>query len=460
MLIVAIANVLGMGLSPTYPPPRLDPPPATQASAPSTGRPDTLAAWPGKVQLTPFQLFALAQDAVEQGDYAFAENGLRALMTNPDAEVRSEARFRLAMLLAYQKHKLRDAATLLRQILDEKPRAVRVRIELAKIQSALGNTASAQLELRAAQAAGLPPDVERDVRFFMQALDNHRHVGASIEATLMPDTNANRATAATTIDTALGGLSLSRDAQKHSGLGGNVRALAYARVNVSSDVKMLAQMSSAATIFPDRDFDDFTLSPRVGPEFSWHRDRLTLLAGPSWRWYATLPYTAMVTASATWQHTLNPRTQLRTDASVGSVANRLDHGQSGAQYALTLGIDRAMTARMGVGVQLNTFRQTANLAAYALTGGGASAYAFREIGHVTASLNLAYSHLEADEALILFPDRRIDNAVNATAAVTLRTIRIANVSPIIRIRYEKNHSNVEIYNYNRLSGEIGFTASF
>jgi hypothetical protein len=326
---------------------------------------------------------------------------------------------------------------LLRRILDEKPRAVRVRIELAKIQSALGNTASAQLELRAAQAAGLPPDVERDVRFFMQALDNHRHVGASIEATLMPDTNANRATAATTIDTALGGLSLSRDAQKHSGLGGNVRALAYARINVSGDIKMLAQLSGAATVFPNRDFDDFTISPRVGPEFSWHRDRLTLLAGPSWRWYATLPYTAMVTASATWQHTITPRTQLRTDVSVGSVANRLDHGQSGSQYALALGLDRAMSARMGAGVQLNTFRQNANLAAYALTGGGASAYAFREIGHVTASINLAYSHLEADEALILFANRRIDNAMNATVAVTMRNIRIANVSPIIRIRYEK-----------------------
>ena len=412
------------------------------------------------VTLTPIQLSTLAQNAAEQGDYPLAEMGLRALASNSDADIRSEARFRLAMLLAYKERKLRDAATLLRQILDEKPRVARVRIELAKIQALLGNTVSAGRELRAAQAVGLPPEVERDVRFFMQALDAHRHVGASIEVTLMPDTNANRATTATRIGTALGDLSLSRDARRQSGLGANARAQAYARLNLSSRIKLLAQLSGGATAYRESAFDDFTVSPRIGPEFSWDKDRLTLLAGPSWRWYGTRPYTAMITTAATWQHRLGPRAELRTDASVGSVANRLDSNQSGYQYALAIGIDRAMSARMGAGFQVSAFRQTAKLAAYALTGGGLSAYAFREIGHLTASVNLGYSRLEADEALILFPRRRIDNAANVSVSVNIRNVRIANVSPVFRIRYEKNRSNIGIYNYGRLSGEMGLAASF
>lgn len=428
-------------------------------NAPGNALPKT-GSGTGKVQLTPFQLFALAQDAAEQKDYAFAEKCLRALSSNPDIEIRSEARFRLAMQFAYKEHRLRDAATQLRIILDEKPRAARVRIELAKIQATLGNTAAAQIELRAAQAVGLPPEVERDVRFFMQALDTHRHVGASIEATLMPDTNVNRASTVTTIGTVLGNLSLSRDAQKHSGVGGNVRGLVYGRINLSKRVRLLAQLSGAGTVFPDHLFDDYTLSPRIGPEISWRKDRLTFLVGPSWRWYGTVPYTAMITTSATWLHTLGPRAQLRTDASLGTITNWMDSGQSGQQYTLALALDRAMTARMGAGFQVNAFRQATQLDAYALTGGGASVYAFREIGHVTASINLGYSHLEADEALSLFAERRIDNAFNATASVNIRNIRVANVSPVFRLRYEKNRSNIEIYNYKRLSGEIGLTASF
>jgi hypothetical protein len=412
------------------------------------------------IQLTPVQLFDLAEQAAQQGNDALADKLLRALTTNPDVDIRCEARFRLAMILAEKQHRLRDAATLLRQILDEKPKSARVRIELAKIQAQLGNMAAAAVELRGAEAVGLPPEVERDVRFFMQALDAHRRVGASFEATLMPDSNANRATGTGTVNTSLGNLALSSDAQQHSGLGANLRGQAYAKVVVSSQVKLLGQISGAATVFRNRDFDDMTVSPVLGPELSFRKDRLTLLVGPAWRWYGLRPYTGSLTANATWQHNLDLRTQLRTDVGFGTITNRIDPAESGDIWSLGLSLDHAFTARAGGGMQISAFRQTATVPAYALTGGSASTHVFREMGHVTVLANVTYSHLEADERLLLFNRRRIDNAGSAVISVTLRNVRVANISPIFRIRYEKNSSTVDIYNYDRLSGEIGFAASF
>src|SRR5690606_15086072 len=105
------------------------------------------------VRMGAAELFAFADAARDRGEYAIAESAYRALSTNPREELRAEARFRLAMMLHDKLGRTREAAVLLRQILDDKPDASRVRIELARMQAALGNTRAAERELRAAQVS-------------------------------------------------------------------------------------------------------------------------------------------------------------------------------------------------------------------------------------------------------------------------------------------------------------------
>jgi Flp pilus assembly protein TadD len=109
------------------------------------------------MSLTPPQLFTLADQARDRGDFALAESAYRALAENPDIDLRNEARFRLALMLADREHKLKDAAIVLRRILDERPNAQRVRLELARVQAMMGNLGAARREMRAAQAGGLRP---------------------------------------------------------------------------------------------------------------------------------------------------------------------------------------------------------------------------------------------------------------------------------------------------------------
>jgi hypothetical protein len=89
------------------------------------------------LSVTPEQLFALAEHARNAGDFAAAEVAYRAIASNPDIELRTEARFRLGMMLANREHKYREAAVEFRRILDEKPHAVRVRLELARMDALL-----------------------------------------------------------------------------------------------------------------------------------------------------------------------------------------------------------------------------------------------------------------------------------------------------------------------------------
>ena len=128
------------------------------------------------------------------GDLDLAEQAYRALATNPDVGIRNEARFRLALMIAERQQRHREAAVLPRMILDEQPNVARVRLELARIQALLGNFAEARRELRAAEAAGLPPEVERLVRFFASSLYSGKAAGVNLDVALSPDSNINRTT--------------------------------------------------------------------------------------------------------------------------------------------------------------------------------------------------------------------------------------------------------------------------
>src|SRR6185295_3325851 len=140
-------------------------------------------------QLTAEQMFAAADDLAGQGDLAGAAQLLEALTQDPHPELRAEARFRLAAV----REKLGDlkgAAQALRVLLAEQPTANPARLELARILSRLGDEKAANAELAKAEAWGLPPDVEQNVRRFASTLrTSTKRRGLTVELTAGPDSN-------------------------------------------------------------------------------------------------------------------------------------------------------------------------------------------------------------------------------------------------------------------------------
>src|SRR3546814_485424 len=100
--------------------------------------PDLAAGVAVRVRLTPAPMFAVADKAVAAGKLDVSEQALRALATHPDVQVRSEARYRLAILLAGAGRN-RNAALLLRQLLDEQPNSTAARLQLATTLQRLGD---------------------------------------------------------------------------------------------------------------------------------------------------------------------------------------------------------------------------------------------------------------------------------------------------------------------------------
>lgn len=412
------------------------------------------------LQMTPAQLFVFADAARDAGNFEIAETAYRALAGNPDPDLRTEARFRLGLMLADRQQKYREAAVEFRRILDEKPGAARVRLELARMDAQLGNLGAARREMRAAQAAGLPPEVERMVRFYAAALQARKPFGGSIELAFAPDSNINRATRSDTLGTVLGNFTLDQNAQARSGLGLAVRGQGYFRTGLDARSTLLVRLDTSANLYRDPQFHDVIVSLQAGPEFRSGADRITLSAGPTWRWYGAQPYSRSLGGEASVQHPMGAKGQGRLTGGIIHTANLRNALQTADTFSLGTGYDRALSARFGGGLGLNASRTAARDPGYSDVTLSGSAYAFREVGRTTLVAALGYSRLEADARLLLYPQRRTDNRLTATASATWRALQWHGFAPITRLRWERNRSTIELYTYRRVAAELGIASAF
>jgi thioredoxin-like negative regulator of GroEL len=341
------------------------------------------------VQMTASQLFDYADKARDAGDFQAAENAYRALMQDMNPEYRIEARFRLAEMFAKKQGKLREAATLYREILDEKPGASGVRLELASVLAAMGELDSARRELRAAEASGLPPEVERLVRFYARALSSPKRFGGGFEVALAPSNNINRATGSDTLGTIIGDFIIDEEAQAKSGIGLSVRGQAYYRPPLSDTADLLLRISSSGDLYQDKRFDDMVLQAEGGPQFRFGAGQVALSAIVAHRWFGLDSYSSSFGGNGNFQHPLGKRAQLRLDGSVIRTENEFNELQDSNRYSLSAAVDRAFTQSFGGGIQLSGTREAAADPGYSTAQGGVSTYLFRDIGRTTAVLNFS-----------------------------------------------------------------------
>ena len=449
---------------------------AQAASAPVAAAAPAETAAP-TVELDAAGLFHFAERAEAAGDLAVAETAYRALAEDPDPELHTEARFRLALLLADRMGKPEAATALLQRILAEKPKAARVHLELARIEVQLGHRGAAaralqRLQAGQQQARVLPAEVERMVRFFASRLAAARPISGDVQLAALADSNINRATRSDTLGTIIGDFQLDRDARARAGLGASVQAQVQARIRLGQPPKGLAgatgtlptnlqvRLVTSAELYRKSRFSSVATSLQAGPDIASGADRIRLAAGPTWRWYGGRLYSTGWGGTAEWQHPLGTRTRLRLEGSAMSTSNRRNALQDGMIFSTALSLDRAINRQLGGGLQLQVSRTTARDPGYAYVSAGGTVYLYRSGGAATVLVSGSYQRLEADARVFLYPRRRSDDRFSALTSVSLDKPALAGFAPFLRLRAERNRSTLELYTYTRLAAEAGLSRSF
>jgi len=429
------------------------------ALAQPAAAPEAVPPPPITVDLNAAQVLDLATAKAERGDVAGAITLFAALARDPDVDIRSEARFRHGRLLETQR-RFGDAAVLYRAILDERPDAQRVRLQLAQALLLAGKEGQAAQALRQAQAAGLPPDITRIVAQFQSALRAVQPVGGSLEVALAPATNINRAPRSATLDTIIAPLQLSDDARARSGLGVKLAGQGFVRLPLSNRLRWTARASGQGFLYGQDQFNDIAASLETGVEWRVGRSRLQPSFGHTRRWFGGRPFTVANTASLNWLRPLGKRTQLDVSASAGHNDFRQNDLQDGAAIDVGVALERAFDARSGGRISLAAQRLAARDPGYASVGGGVNLLYYREVGRSTLFLSGGLSHLGGDDRLFLFPRRRIEWLLRGAAGITLRQLQVKGFSPVVRISHERNFSTVGLFDFTRTGVDVGITRAF
>jgi tetratricopeptide (TPR) repeat protein len=412
-----------------------------------------------RLLLTPAEMFRLAEVAQGRGDVATATAVYTALESNPDSDIRAEARFRHAKLLLAQK-KYRDAALLLRRLLDEKPAATAARLELARALQLLGDPDGALRQLRAVQATGLPPAVARIVDRYSEALRAERPFGASLEIALAPDSNINRATRSDTLGTVFGNFDISKDSRAKSGLGLSLNGQVYRRLPIGSDNDLLVRLSGFADLYRETRFNDLAADIAAGPEMKVGPNRLQLELGATQRWFGQKAFMRSVRLAATLSRPIGSRTLLRVSGSGAIVDNQLNDSQDGKSYFGQVSLEHALSATTGIATTLQLDRESLRDPGYSTTEWRAGVTGWRDIGRSTLTASVEFGRLHADERLMLFPERRGDRYARLSLGGTFRQLEFHGFAPIARVSIERNRSSVEFYDYRRTRSEIGVVRAF
>ena len=412
-----------------------------------------------RVIATPAQMLSLAEEMAKRGKSGDAETLLDLLARDPDRNVRNEARFRHArLLLGLKRH--REAALLLRQLLDEKPEAAPARFELARAMQLLGDTNGALRELRAVQSAGLPPAVARLIDRYSAALRAQRPFGASIEIALAPDSNINRATRSDTLGTVLGDFEIADDGKAKSGTGIAIHAQAYRRIRLGEDLSLLFRATGLADLYKSKTFNDIAADFAVGPELNLGKSRIQLELGATQRWYGQKPFMRSARVAATVSHPLGRRTLLRLSGSAALVDNQRNDLQDGKDYSAQFGIERALSATTGIAASFGLNRESLKDPGYSTTGWRGGLTAWREMERVTLTVGGELGRLHADERLLLFPHKRADRYARLSLGASVRRLSFHGFAPVVRLVVERNKSTIAFYDYSRRRVEFGFERAF
>ena len=369
-------------------------------------------------------------------------------------------RFARAYMLQFRGD-LSGAAELYRQILDEQPDALRVRLELGRVYYLLEDDVKANLQFRYALAGDLPEPVVDNVLAILELIRARRKWSVGLDLAIAPDTNINAAPNTRTVDVLGLPFVLDDEARRESGVGVEARLSGRYDVAVSPSVLFRQTASLRMLEYEGGTFDDTSVFVNAGPLFrSPGREHgVSLVVGR--RWFSGRDYNRSIgmRADTTW------RVGERLDVGVGARWLHLDHedakfldgprGQISADATYALSTQSFLRGVVAVDRERAAAATESNWGLFFALG------LFTEIGggfgvYVEPGVQLR----RFDEKSATFGDRRVEISPHIGINFRNRRLNFFGFTPLVGIGLEKRFSTIDLFEYERARLVLGVTREF
>ena len=359
--------------------------------------------------------------------------------------------------------KFADALSYYRKILVDHPELTRVRLDLARAEFETGDDEGADYNFRLALAGSdLPDTVVDNIGYYLAAIQSRKTFTYSVNVSVAPDSNMNAAAASNHIT--LFGLpfELSPNSMQKAGIGVVETVSGEVFTPLASDVRLRTGGLVYSEIYPGySQFDDIQTRATIGPQWLTNWGEVSVLGVVGKRWYGNDPYSEEAGGRLEADYNINKHLQL------SSYLEGLSDSYHTQQYYNGYNLDQGnfltyyfnprMLLRLigGVGYQSATIDAYENW--YWHLGLGVQ---FEFPWGITA-----YAEADAKPSYFsgldpFFQVRRADMLYSGKVSTYKRDWNFAGFSPVLSVLYTDNMSNIPIWKFHRVQGQLGVTKQF
>jgi tetratricopeptide (TPR) repeat protein len=367
----------------------------------------------------------------------------------------------LSAKIAEAEDDYKRAEKLYRLILRDNPSLHRVRLDLAHSLFARGNFDAADYHFRLVLAADIPNEVRRNIRPFLDRIRRERWWEASFSFAVVPDSNINTGPNVKAVNILGQPFQLSDDATETSGVGFESIFDGEVRPRISDNTRIVLGANVFSLDYLNEDFDDRSVTMRLGPIVSFPHGEVAVLGQGFKRWFAGDSYSHGFGPSVRANYDARYNLLLSGWASYFDIDNEINNGLDGSAFSLggaatyTLS-DRSFLRLFGGWASENRDDDAASSDLYRIGVGMSRELFWGLAGYIAPE----FQHRPYGGRDALFGERRSDDLYRIEGRLIFGREVLPDLTPFISVSYEKNNSNIGFYSYQRIRGSLGFTKRF
>ena len=355
----------------------------------------------------------------------------------------------------------RKAAEQFEAILVIRPDLTRVRLELASAHYAAGFDEKAKRHFELSLADGLPSSVENAVEGFINTIDARKRWSLHLSAAILPETNAVRRTGNRTVQIGGATFRLNEDARKAPGVGAQLAGGAAFSPRIADDVRGHFALSSAAKLYEKSQWNDISLIGEVGLTRLFDGGSLSggLRAGR--RWAGSEGFQSSVGPWASFDRRTSRRIRIRFRTNIDyrkhDERDDLDGWRVALNPSLRYALDSRTVLEAGPFFDVTEARKDYRSSRLVGLSGGVSR-AFKN--GIFVSISASVQSQRYRDTDLLFGEKREDVATKLSAKVVNSSLRFGGFAPYVGYSYERNSSNISLYEYQNHGLLMGLSRDF